>query len=186
MPIEKPKSYVYVVTNNINGKYYIGSHCGSNPKYMGSGVALQYAFKKYGRENFTKEVLHYCEDYQKQEGLLLVALDAAKDPKTYNLTNAGSGGSAGRPYAESTRKLMQHKHGGKRNPMYGVKQTPERIQKTIESNRRRVYSDETKKKLSDSARLNASKKYNCPHCSIKADRANLARWHGSNCKHRVQ
>jgi len=186
MSKEKPKSYVYCVTNKVNGKYYIGSHCGTNPKYMGSGVALKHAFRKYGRDQFEKTVLYYCDDYQKHEGKLLVALDAANDPKSYNLTNAGSGGSAGRVYSEETRRIMQEKHGGKNNPMYGVKQTPERIAKTIESNRRRVYSDETKKKLSDSARLNASKKYKCPHCSAKVDKANLSRWHGDNCKHRVQ
>lgn len=186
MSVLKPKSYIYVVTNNKNGKSYVGSHCGTNPKYMGSGVALRHAFKKYGRTGFTKIILHYCTDYQAEEGRLLVAIDAANDPTMYNLTNAGSGGSAGRPYSETTRKIMQQLHGGVNNPMWGVKQTPERIQKTIESNRRRVYSQATKDKMAASARLNAATKTLCPHCSGLYDKPNLNRWHLGNCKQKIQ
>ena len=41
---------IYQITNTINQKIYIGSHCTSNmnDKYLGSGKCLKHAIKKYG------------------------------------------------------------------------------------------------------------------------------------------
>ena len=52
-------SYIYRITNNINGKTYIGQHQykNINDKYMGSGVHLIKARKKYGFSNFSKNIL---------------------------------------------------------------------------------------------------------------------------------
>ena len=48
---------VYCTTNLINGKKYIGSHKDNGDWYLGSGVYLAKAIKKYGRENFVRETL---------------------------------------------------------------------------------------------------------------------------------
>lgn len=56
----KKKHYlIYQITNNINGKIYIGKHetFKIDDNYFGSGIKIQAAIKKYGLENFTKTIL---------------------------------------------------------------------------------------------------------------------------------
>ena len=50
--------YVYIITNQLNGKQYVGDHSTNNLEdgYLGSGVLLLRAKKKYGKENFSREV----------------------------------------------------------------------------------------------------------------------------------
>ena len=54
----KEYHYFYKITNLINEHYYYGIHSTNNLNdgYMGSGVRLNKAYKKYGIENFTKTV----------------------------------------------------------------------------------------------------------------------------------
>lgn len=47
----------------INGKSYIGQHIVKkecNRQYMGKGIGIQEAYKKYGRKSFKKEILQRC------------------------------------------------------------------------------------------------------------------------------
>ncbi len=48
---------IYKTINLVDGKIYIGKDVKSNPTYLGSGVRLKYAIKKYGIDSFKKEVL---------------------------------------------------------------------------------------------------------------------------------
>jgi len=52
--------YIYCITNLITRERYVGQHNGRNKNYMGSGNLLLEAYKFYGIENFTKEILEYC------------------------------------------------------------------------------------------------------------------------------
>lgn len=55
--------YIYRITNNVNGKTYIGQRkCPKNKTpmedtYMGSGKLIKQAIKKHGIENFTKTII---------------------------------------------------------------------------------------------------------------------------------
>lgn len=51
---------IYKLTNKINGKTYIGQHkyVDVNDNYMGSGKILKEAQRKYGLDNFLKEILY--------------------------------------------------------------------------------------------------------------------------------
>ena len=60
--IRNPYGFVYITTNLINGKRYIGrckfdtTRPNAWKTYLGSGVALKLAVKKYGRQNFKKVI----------------------------------------------------------------------------------------------------------------------------------
>ena len=53
---------VYLTTNLINQKIYVGIHStyNLNDGYIGSGTILSKAIKKYGKENFQKQILYFC------------------------------------------------------------------------------------------------------------------------------
>ena len=54
--------YVYQITNLINNKKYIGKHSGElNDSYLGSGENIKNAIKKYGKENFRKDILYIAQ-----------------------------------------------------------------------------------------------------------------------------
>lgn len=173
----EPQGFVYCVTNTINNKYYIGSHCGSNPNYRGSGVLLKAAYAKYGYDAFVFEVLFYCDDYQEQEGLLLRALGATQDPQMYNLVDDGCGGSRGRVIKDSTREKLRLAKLGTKNPEHSKRMTGEG-----HPNYGKVTPTATRAKISRTLRNQPKKK--CRHCTVMADPSNLARWHNDNCKHK--
>jgi hypothetical protein len=84
---------IYKTTNITNGKHYIGKHQTKDldDGYFGSGKLLKRAIKKYGKDNFYKEVLHICsteKEMNLREKILVVP-----DPEiSYNLCSGGQGG----------------------------------------------------------------------------------------------
>tara|TARA_R110000824_G_scaffold159803_1_gene334285 strand:+ start:753 stop:1547 length:795 start_codon:yes stop_codon:yes gene_type:complete len=101
---EQVRYTVYKTTNTVNGKIYIGVHQTKNPNdaYLGSGLLLRRALKKYGRAVFTKEVLH---DFNTPEEMLvrereIVTTAFKRDPMTYNLVEGGLSAFTTMPRAE--------------------------------------------------------------------------------------
>lgn len=84
---------IYKITNQINEKYYIGRHATKNvnDSYMGSGIGIKNAIKKYGVENFTKEIIAEAESAEALWVLEkeIVNETVVKDPMSYNNAYGG-------------------------------------------------------------------------------------------------
>lgn len=86
--------YIYLTTNLINGKKYIGQHkaCKISESYKGSGTLLRYAFKKYGKDNFSVSILKECssiEDLNESEKFYIKLYDAVNRDDFYNILPGG-------------------------------------------------------------------------------------------------
>ncbi len=86
---------VYKTTNLINNKIYIGLHATDNINdgYLGSGIFLKKAIKKYGYKNFKKEILYVFDNKKdmitKEKEIVNEDFILRKD--TYNMSKGGYG-----------------------------------------------------------------------------------------------
>jgi group I intron endonuclease len=107
-------AYVYLITNNINNKKYIGSSRKKtvDPQYYGSGRRIKDAIKKYGIENFTREILWEGEgDARDIETYWLKHFDASSNPQFYNMTNDARGNTL---HKEKTKRTVSEKLTGRK------------------------------------------------------------------------
>jgi len=101
--------FVYETTNIINGKKYRGIHktVKINDGYLGSGIALEKAIKKYGKQSFRREILEFCSSYDEllEREKFYVDEDWVRDHSNYNLKTGGQ--SAGILSQESRNKISE-------------------------------------------------------------------------------
>lgn len=86
---------IYKITNLINNKIYIGKDTTSNPNYFGSGLLINRAFEKYGKENFIKEVIDETDNYEelsKKEIYWIGKYNSTDREIGYNISKGGDGG----------------------------------------------------------------------------------------------
>lgn len=85
---------IYKTINLKNNKYYIGQDKKNNPEYLGSGLLLNRAIKKYGRENFTKEILCECKTKKELNDMEIywIKISNSISPNGYNISTGGEGG----------------------------------------------------------------------------------------------
>ena len=147
----------------INNKFYVGKDKYNNPHYLGSGKILKEAIKKYGKENFIKEVLEVCksiEEVNERETFWIKELNAINFG--YNIALGGEGGDT---ISNNPRKdEISKKHSEwllNNNTTRGRKKTEEEINKWRESyigkyrgeknpNYGNKRKESTKKKISES------------------------------------
>ena len=150
--------YIYRITNLINGKTYIGQRKYSklNDDYKGSGKRLWEAYRKYGFENFKKEILVFNISERKHADLLEKTFIAAEREKVgvencYNISDGGEGGSTrkGKCCSEETRRKMSEAHKGRPTWNKGKHLSEEHKRKMSESHKGYHHSEESKKKMSE-------------------------------------
>lgn len=127
---------IYITTNIKNGKKYLGKDTKNDPNYLGSGVILKLAIKKYGKENFKKEIIEVCQDQNElklREKYWLDFYDAGNNRMFYNWHNHSTGSPKGKKHPNYKKPLSNYAR-----------------RKLSEFHRGKVLSEETKRKMSES------------------------------------
>lgn len=168
---EKKFNLIYVTICKINGKCYIGSHAANKEKdpYLGSGIILWNAIKKYGINNFLRVNIKNYEtilEARQNESKYILLFDTI-NPNGYNFDETGGHGWNGSCIGEETRKKISEtliKNGTSywkkpRTPEQleilskihkGKKLSEEHIQIISKNHKGKKLSEEQKKKISES------------------------------------
>lgn len=174
----KTYNYIYLITNNLNGKNYVGKHSTNNLEdgYMGSGKHLKRALQKYSKENFSKKILAYADTEEKLnwfECFYIKKYHARTNG--YNLTDGGDGtlgftspnkGKKFGPLSEEQKKKISEALKGKPSNFKGKKMSEESKHKMSEALKGKKYpnrkplSEEHKQKLKDAWQRRKNKKQN--------------------------
>lgn len=153
---------IYRVTNNINGKTYIGQHKYTNEDdplfgYKGSGTALLHAYKKYGFENFSMEVLYKRIQYKDTVNSMEIWMieKERKENKNgcYNITDGGDGCSfwTGKHRSRKDREKISNTLKGRPWSGHHTEESRRKISEAMKGNKYHLgipCSEETKKKIS--------------------------------------
>ncbi len=169
--------YVYITTNLINNKIYIGQHKSEtfDSEYIGSGKYLKNAVNKYGRNNFSVEVIEWAENKYILNLLekRWIRFYRKRNYVMYNIADGGEGGDVFSGLSDTDKKKRNeklrknsyfstvsgeeskemHKRAWKTRRLNGNdKFSAEYRQKLSIAHNGHKVSDDTKKKLSDANR----------------------------------
>src|SRR5210317_45476 len=93
-------AHLYKITNNLTNEYYIGNRKGSEQgRYWGSGLRIKRHIKKYGKENFTYDILRLDNENKifKLEERLITNNYIKNNKLCLNLAPGGQGGFGNMP-----------------------------------------------------------------------------------------
>ena len=159
---------IYLTTNLVNKKQYIGKDRNNNPHYLGGGVLLKKDIKVFGKSKFKKEVLEICssiEELKQKEVYWLEYFNASENSNFYNLTNKSGGSDKG-----PTKTLLYLNRGksisksrkGKTYPLASEAQKNIKKSKVSKALKGKPKSEEHKKNLSESKKGIPSKRKGKP------------------------
>lgn len=153
--IINPYGFIYITTNLINGKKYIGKKLfikGRWNTYLGSGTYLKKAIKKYGKDNFVKEIVAIAyskEELDKLEIEFINIHNAVESKDYYNITYGGDLGFTGLQHSDETKTKMSIRQKGENHPSYGKHPTEETRNKLRIAGTNRTQSEITRQKISE-------------------------------------
>lgn len=165
--------HVYLITNKVNGKLYVGQHCGSDlPKYLqhnikhamrnqGNKTFLYHAIRKYGPDAFDIRSIHLCKDKEEMDKAekAYIKFFGTRDPEIgYNLTDGGGGRLGTKsPHTPEWKLNMS-------NIMKGRKLNPEWKKKIGDAQRGRPLTEKHRKALSVGQRGKSKGIRSTEHC----------------------
>jgi group I intron endonuclease len=139
------RPYIYLVKNQQNKIVYIGQQIGTKSlnEYQGSGLLLNRAYNKYGKDYFKREIIEYCNmDELNDKEKLYIKQYNTKFPHGYNLTEGGDG-MKGYTYNNNQKQNISNAKNGQKYPKehgekirqakLGKKRDPETINKIIQT-----------------------------------------------------
>lgn len=162
-----PYGFIYITTNMVNGMKYIGQKIFNNnwKGYLGSGVYFSRALKKYGKENFYREIIAIAyskEELNKLEIEYIKNHSAVENNDYYNISYGGDSVMLGRKHSKESRKKMSKTHTGK----ILSKETKRKLSEITKGKNHYLYgkhpSEETKRKLSEAKKGDKNNNYNKP------------------------
>lgn len=117
--------FIYKTTNMVNGKIYIGKTKNNPKNYIGGGVYLRLAIKKYGKNNFKKEILESnieTQEFLNTREQFWISFYNSTDPNIgYNRSKGGDGFSGERTEEEKLKISINHACvSGSMNPWFGM------------------------------------------------------------------
>ena len=142
--------FIYVLTNKVNGKKYVGqtrlSVCKRISCHKHSKFPIGRAIAKYGWDNFSVETLEYPNDVLDKMEQRFILDYSSINPNGYNLDSGGKNSIRSEVVKEHIRLSKR----GEKHPLFGKHQpdeTRKKISKTL-SGRKRPTSDCKKMSIS--------------------------------------
>ena len=150
--------YIYKITNKINSKTYIGQHKYKdlNDNYKGSGKLLWRAYRKYGFENFEKEILYSRIQYKATADDMerfAIAKERALGKAEYNITDGGEG-FCGAHHSEETKIKISEAKKGSIGYWNGKHFSEAHLNKLSEAKKGKRLSEEHKRKIGEASKGN--------------------------------
>jgi hypothetical protein len=132
-----------------------------NDNYLGSGKNLKRAIKKYGKENFIREILFEFSSYDEmiQKEKELVTLELCKEENNYNLGPGGKGGliwisnpMLGKSQSDKQKLLAKETRTRLNKDPKFIQENKERLKGRAATFKGKTHSEETKKQMSESSK----------------------------------
>ncbi len=172
--------HIYKIINNIPnhsrfGWVYIGKTNGNCKDYYCGGVLINRDIKKYGKENFPREIIDWCYNQEYMDFMECFWIQKYNSfGKGYNLTPGGDGLYKGFKNSEEHNKKLSESLKGKPKPPgfiknltllnIGKKRSKESIERLSNSHKGYAYSKEHNKNLSDSLKGKSKHTLNSKKC----------------------
>lgn len=153
---------VYLITNIENKKQYVGITKFSIEErflqHTKKGFLLTEAIQKYGKENFSIELIEKVESAERTYELEIFYIQKynTKVPNGYNLTDGGDGvfgWEVSEEYRKECSERVKQLHKEKKVGMYGKnhsEETKEKMSSSLKGNKNclgRILSEESKQKI---------------------------------------